>query len=126
MFAADYSIGEIVAAVSTVLGAIGTALYTVIKLFLSHLSNREEKQQKHETDIMTRMERMITQVEQLGNRFDASVKEARQENRQTIDTLLKIQKETVESISDLGNQVTGLSTAINELRVDMRVIKGEN
>ena len=112
MLLADVDWSAVLTTGASVLTVAGGAVAGLLKLVLSHLKDQRKEQREHETLIMTR-------VEGLADKFDLSVREFRAEQRQTIDTLLKIQGETVEAVSDLGHRVSDLGSAIHELRTEV-------
>ena len=112
MLLADVDWSAVLTTGVSVLTVAGGAVAGLLKLVLSHLKDQRKEQREHETLIMTR-------VEGLADKFDLSVREFRAEQRQTIDTLLKIQGETVEAVSDLGHRVSDLGSAIHELRTEV-------
>lgn len=104
----------------TILGSGAAALATVgggaaaaVRFLLGHLRERAAEQRGHETAMMLRMEAITA-------KFDATVREAQQtqraDSRETITTLLGIQRETVEAVAALGTRVGELGAAIQELR----------
>lgn len=108
---------------TTIAGSAGAAMTTVggggaaiVKFLLNHLRERAKEQREHESSIMARMENITTQ-------FNATVKETQQthraDSRETITTLLSIQRETVDAVGALGMRVAELGHAIQELRSEV-------
>ena len=110
---AEIDWGTVGTAAGTVAGILLTAFGAAAQTLLGHLRQQREAQWKHEADIMARVEVII-------QRFDATVtqlyKDAREENRTTIETLLKIQGETVEAVAGLSGKVHELGEALSHLR----------
>lgn len=110
--------GAIIAGIVTILGAIGGGIGATIKLFLNHLNEREIKQQQHEDNLFVKFEKMA-------KNFDETVKEFRSEQRQMVTTLLKIQEETIETISEHGHRIQDLGKSIGDLRQVLEAKKSE-
>lgn len=95
------------------LGMVGGGLTAIGKVVLAHLKVQAAEQHTHESEMMARMEAITA-------KFDATVREMqisqRTDSRETITTLLGIQRETVEAVNNLGKRVSDLGGAITELR----------
>lgn len=114
IFAAEgFDWTTLLATLGGTLAAVMTALGAGAKYLLDHLSRQREEQRQHERD-------MATRVEGIAQRFEATTREItsemRRESRETTNTLLEIQKESVDAIGKLSDSVNSLEHAVTELR----------
>lgn len=99
---------SIISTALTFFGMVGPAG----KYFLNFLSKRAEEQRLHDEAMMDRFDVIV-------EKFDTNVRDGRNEQRSTIDSLLGIQRETTLAVSNLGQKVGELGKAIVDLRVEV-------
>lgn len=109
-------LGTAVTAVVTLLGGLGS----IAKLFLDHVKQEASYQREHEANMVKQQHdaaaEMAAQYQQIAEKFDATVKETREDQKQSTRMILDIQKTTIETMDKLGQEVRELGTAVQELR----------
>jgi len=92
----------------------------IAKLFLDHVKQEASYQREHEADMVKQQHdaaaEMAAQYQQIAEKFDATVKETREDQKQSTRMILDIQKTTIETMDKLGQEVRELGTAVQELR----------
>lgn len=112
--------------IKTAIGALITAggsAGIIAKFFWKQWCDEKEKQRDHERDMQTRFENitkdMQTRFETTAQKFAETTvaiqKEAAADNRETVKTLLSIQREAVNAVNELAVKVNDLGNAINHM-----------
>jgi hypothetical protein len=105
-------LGAIGASIATVAAAAGTAG----KYLLGYFERMQKAQRDHDSSVISR-------VDAMGARFETAFRDVNQahqnEARQTINTLMKIQSETVTAITRQSAQVSEMVKALDDLRLEI-------
>lgn len=97
----NLELGTAVTMAGTIASGLTAGAVAAIKIFVSYLERRDKNQQES-------AEALVDRVEKVADRFEAWDKIYREEQRETVKTMLAIQKESVTATQALTSRIDAL------------------